>query len=161
MPGSAREEAERLVATFLAMASTASSGDKASGTGEAVAAGLGALGDIVGRVAGAALGQAGSQGGSPGGGHAGSHGGQVGGHGGGHGAWATGSAECCVCPLCKVIAAMRDPSPETAAKLAVGAGDLANGVASMMRALSAITGERPATKQPSAPRPQATNPDET
>jgi hypothetical protein len=53
---------------------------------------------------------------------------------------ATGSPECCVCPVCRVIAAMRDPSAEVAEKLATGAGDLANGVASMLRALSRATG---------------------
>lgn len=131
MPGSAREEAERLVAAVLAMASTS------SGKGE----GLGALGDLVGKVAGATLGHG--------------PGGESGGSGG---KWATGSAECCVCPVCRVIAAMRDPSPDAAAKLAIGAGDLAHGVASMMRAVSAIAGERPAPAP--KPAPQRTSPGE-
>ncbi|GAA1800664.1 hypothetical protein GCM10009682_22840 [Luedemannella flava] len=48
----------------------------------------------------------------------------------------TGSAECCVCPICRVIAAMRDPSPEFAERLSEGAADLAVGVASMLRSLS-------------------------
>ncbi|GAA1744345.1 hypothetical protein GCM10009681_14020 [Luedemannella helvata] len=48
----------------------------------------------------------------------------------------TGSPECCVCPVCRVIAAMRDPSPEFADRLAEGAADLATGVASMLRSLS-------------------------
>ncbi|WP_248294106.1 hypothetical protein [Actinoplanes sp. TBRC 11911] len=125
MPSSAREEAERLVAAVLAMASTG------AGKGND---GLGALGDLVGKVAGAAFGQ------------------------GSGGSWATGSAECCVCPICRAISAMRDPSPDTAAKLAVGAGDLAHGVASMMRALSAISGERPAP--PAKPASQRPSPDE-
>lgn len=48
----------------------------------------------------------------------------------------TGSAECCVCPLCKVIAAVRDPDPEMVERLATGAGDLAAGMASFMRHLA-------------------------
>jgi hypothetical protein len=50
--------------------------------------------------------------------------------------FSTGSAECCVCPLCKVIAAVRDPDPEMVERLATGAGDLAAGVASFMRHLA-------------------------
>jgi hypothetical protein len=138
MPSSAREEAERLVAAVFAMANAS------SGKNE----GLGALGDLVGKVAGAALGHGSGTGTGTGTGT-----GSGSGSGSSGGNWATGSAECCVCPVCRVIAAMRDPSPDTAAKLAIGAGDLANGVASMMRAFSSITGERPAprpAKQPPA-----------
>lgn len=54
--------------------------------------------------------------------------------------WSTGSAECCVCPLCKVIAAVRDPDPEFVERLATGAGDLAAGLASFMRN---VAGARP------------------
>jgi hypothetical protein len=152
MPSSAREEAERLVAAVFAMANTS------SGKNE----GLGVLGDLVGKVAGAALGHgsgssngSGSSSGSGGSSGSGSpsasgggsgHSGHSGAGSGSGGSWATGSAECCVCPVCRVIAAMRDPSPDTAAKLAIGAGDLANGVASMMRAVSSITGDRPAPR---------------
>ena len=50
--------------------------------------------------------------------------------------FSTGSAECCVCPLCKVIAAVRDPDPEMVERLATGAGDLAAGMASFMRHLA-------------------------
>jgi len=111
MPGSAREEAERLMAAVL------------------------------GQVVGAATGH------RPAGGWA-------------TGSWATGSAECCVCPVCRVIATMRDPSPESAARLAAGAGDLASGLASVMRAFSAMAGEqRPARQAPPSPPPA--NPDET
>ncbi len=49
---------------------------------------------------------------------------------------ATGSAECCICPVCRLIASMRDPNTDLAERLASGAGDLATGVASMLRALS-------------------------
>jgi hypothetical protein len=115
MAGTAREEAERLVATVLAMA-------RRSGLG-----------------------------------------------GGASGAWATGSAECCVCPVCRVIASVRDPHPVTAERLATGAGDFATGLASVMRAVSAMAGNarpvnperKPApanARRPPAPPP---NPDTT
>ncbi|MFC7535414.1 hypothetical protein [Actinoplanes sp. GCM10030250] len=72
---------------------------------------------------------------------------------GGHsGTWSTGSAECCVCPVCKVIAAMRDPSPETAEWLASSAGDIATGVAGLMRAFSGIAGDLSRPRS-AAPRP--------
>lgn len=48
--------------------------------------------------------------------------------------FATGSAECCVCPVCKAIAAARDPDPEFAERLATGVGDLAVGLAGVLRA---------------------------
>jgi hypothetical protein len=40
------------------------------------------------------------------------------------GAFATGTPECCVCPVCRVVAAMRDPNPDLAEKLSAGAGEL-------------------------------------
>ncbi|MBG0563407.1 hypothetical protein [Actinoplanes aureus] len=169
MAGSAREEAERLVATILARAATGglgaavsghSSSKPASGTGEADV--LGILGESVAGLIGMVSGS-----GQPGGaqrdeGHQGGgdmSGGQQGGYqSGGH--WATGSAECCVCPVCKVIAAMRDPSPETAERLATSAGDIANGVAGLMRAFSGIATQRPRPPAPrETPQPRPTNPD--
>jgi hypothetical protein len=51
---------------------------------------------------------------------------------------ATGSEACCVCPFCKLIEAVRDPDPQVVERLATGAGDLAVGVASMLRSLSAM-----------------------
>jgi hypothetical protein len=48
-------------------------------------------------------------------------------------AFATGSDECCVCPICRVIATMRDPSAELSERLSAGAGDLATAVAGMLR----------------------------
>ncbi|WP_407676353.1 hypothetical protein [Plantactinospora alkalitolerans] len=54
--------------------------------------------------------------------------------------FATGGPECCVCPVCRSIAALRDPSPEFAERLATGAGDFAAGVASLLRAFSAVAG---------------------
>jgi hypothetical protein len=49
---------------------------------------------------------------------------------------ATGSDECCICPFCRLIVAIRDPSPEFAERLASGAGDLAAGVTSVLRAFA-------------------------
>jgi hypothetical protein len=54
----------------------------------------------------------------------------------GSGPIATGSRECCVCPVCRTIAAMREPNPEFAERVATGAGDLAAAVASLLRSLS-------------------------
>jgi hypothetical protein len=52
------------------------------------------------------------------------------------GGFATGSAECCVCPVCRVIAAMREPDVDLAERLSSGAGDLAGGVAALLRSFS-------------------------
>ncbi|GGL96963.1 MULTISPECIES: hypothetical protein [Micromonospora] len=127
-PGSAREEAERLVATLLAAARLASSGSRA-------AQAWGPLGGMLSGV----LGHSGGPGGSsrtrpaaPAGG------------------FATGTPECCVCPLCRAIVAMRDPSPEFAERLATGAGDLAAGVASMMRAFASADDRPPSSASPVA-----------
>src|SRR5690349_8463381 len=58
--------------------------------------------------------------------------------------FATGSAECCVCPVCKAIAAARDPDPDFAERLATGVGDLAVGLAGVLRAFgTAGSQERP------------------
>lgn len=130
-PGSVREEAERLVATALAAVRLATSG---GGTG--LNGAFGPLGEMISGV----LGHAEPRGTSsnpysfadP------SHAGQAGGHPGGPGL-ATGSAECCVCPVCRTITALRDPSPEFADRLATGVGDFAIGVASLMRAFSTVT----------------------
>lgn len=72
------------------------------------------------------------------------------GHPGAGGGFATGSAECCVCPVCRGIAALRDPSPEFAERLATGAGDLAAGVASLLRAFSPAEPPAPTPADPAA-----------
>ena len=61
--------------------------------------------------------------------------------------FATGSAECCVCPVCKAIAAARDPDPAFAERLATGVGDLAVGLAGVLRAFG-----QPATGTPEPPK---------
>ncbi|WBB91918.1 hypothetical protein [Verrucosispora sp. WMMC514] len=122
-PGTAREEAERLVATLLATVRMAAANP--------AAVPLGPLGGIVTGVLG----------------HNDAPGAASGGTGGG---FATGAAECCVCPVCRGIAALRDPSPEFAERLATGAGDLAAGLASFLRAF----GSAGSTAEP-APGPAA------
>jgi len=112
-PGSAREEAERLVAMVLAMARLTARGQ---GQGPDGLAGLGAVWDLLG-VAGPI---------------------------------ATGEPACRACPICRVITALRDPSPEFAERLATGAGDFAAGVASLMRAL-APTADGPTADGPTGP----------
>ncbi|MEV6811247.1 hypothetical protein [Micromonospora sp. NPDC051296] len=114
-PGSAREEAERLVATLLATARMAAAGPDPGSWGP--------LGGMVTSVLGhnsAPQGPTGTPGGSTASGAG----------------FATGAAECCVCPVCRGIAALRDPSPEFAERLATGAGDLAAGLASFLRAFT-------------------------
>ncbi|SCL37656.1 hypothetical protein GA0070624_5947 [Micromonospora rhizosphaerae] len=130
-PGSAREEAERLVATLLATARLASS---APGVGP-----WGPLGGILAGVLGHSAGPGPSTGpdpAAPGASPAG---------------FATGSPECCVCPICRGIAALRDPSPEFAERLATGAGDLAAGVASLLRAFAPAEPARPAATTAEGP----------
>lgn len=133
-PGSAREEAERLVATLLATARLATSD---SGTGL-----WGPLGGIVSGAFGHS--------GRPEGASAAGEG------------FATGAPECCICPVCRGIAALRDPSPEFAERLATGAGDLAAGVASLLRALASAGAPEPPLRQPAetasrSPGPAAAN----
>ncbi|WP_341716962.1 hypothetical protein QQG74_23830 [Micromonospora sp. FIMYZ51] len=124
-PGSAREEAERLVATLLATARLAAAGPTAGP--------LGPLGGIVTSVLG----------------HSGVAGPPTGSTAAGI---ATGTAECCICPVCRGIAALRDPSPEFAERLATGAGDLAAGLASFLRAFApAESTTEPATEPVAEP----------
>jgi hypothetical protein len=117
--GSTREEAERLVAAGLGAVSTALQGMAArrhlSALAEQVldpdqlqdlAAGLN------GFVAGASPGAANHR----------------------STAFSTGSADCCVCPVCRVIAALRDPSPEFAEQMASAVGDVAVGLTGLLRA---------------------------
>ena len=118
-PRSARAEAERLVATALAMAQLAARGQR---LGAGAASGLGLLRDLLG----------------------------------GTGPVATGDPACCVCPVCRAITALRDPSPELADRLAAGAGDFAAGVASLLRALAPDRTADPAAQpEPAAGSPAA------
>ncbi|GLY20679.1 hypothetical protein [Micromonospora sp. NBRC 101691] len=133
-PGSAREEAERLVATVLATARLAAAGTP-----------TGSWGPLGGMLAGV-LGHNGpfGAGGVPGGST---------GTGAPHG-FATGAVECDVCPICRAMRALRDPSPEFAERLATGAGDLAAGVASLLRAFA------PEPTATTAPGPAPANDDQ-
>lgn len=62
----------------------------------------------------------------------------------GTGASVTDAADCAFCPLCRTIAALREPSPEFAERLATAAGDLAVGVTGLLRAFASATGTRAA-----------------
>jgi hypothetical protein len=75
--------------------------------------------------------------------------------------WSTGSAECCVCPVCKAIAAARNPSPRTALRLATGAGDVATGAARVMRGLSTLAGTSAKPAKPARPTRPVFDPDVT
>jgi len=67
---------------------------------------------------------------------------------------ATGSAECCICPVCKAIAAMRDPSGDLAERLASGVGDLATAASSILRTLATRGGRTESEPEPE-PAPTA------
>jgi len=152
---SPREEAERLVAAALGAASAAIQGlearrqlrdiadrllggdspwtaaGAASGTTASGAAGTGAPPPQAGTASGAA-----GTGAASGTTEAGAPPPEAGTAATGGARFATGSAECCICPLCRLIAALRDPNPDFAERVAAGAGDLANGVASALRAFA-------------------------
>ena len=131
-PDMIRTEAERLVATGLAAVSMAADriGAPTRERGGAAAASFDALGDML-------FGPAGHR---------------------RHNV-ANDSPECCRCPVCRMIAAARQPSPGFAERLASGVGFMAEGAARVMRgvagARSAATGARPAP----SPRPPAPAPD--
>lgn len=151
--GSAREEAERLVAAVLAMAAGRGQDENPGGTGAKLRDGLGNLGDTLTSLVNQVTGTPGGPDQTPGPAPARhtTYG------------WATGSQECCVCPVCRLISSMRDPSPNATERLATGAGDVAMGVASLMRGLSAVTSvvrppARPAAR-PSRPAPAPPDPD--
>jgi hypothetical protein len=44
---------------------------------------------------------------------------------------------CCACPVCRALAALREPDPRVVEHLAARAGDLAAGVAGLLRSASA------------------------
>ena len=67
---------------------------------------------------------------------------------------ATGTPECCVCPVCRGIAAVRDPGPDFAFRVASGANDIASGIASILRAFQGAA-PRP---RPEPPRPRDPGP---
>lgn len=112
-PGAAREEAERLVAAGLAAVSTAAEriGAPTRERGGAAAAGFDALGDVL-------FGPTGQR----------------------HHSVANDSAECCRCPVCRVIASARRPDPRVAERLAAGMGDLAEGASRVLRTVAAASG---------------------
>lgn len=112
-PATAREEAERLVAAGLAAVAMAADriGAPTRERGGAAAAGFDVLGDAL-------FGPSSHR----------------------RHSVATGSADCCRCPVCRVISAARQPDPRFAERLATGVGDLAEGVARALRALAGDAG---------------------
>jgi hypothetical protein len=66
--------------------------------------------------------------------------------GGGTGHVATGSPECCVCPVCRAIAALRDPDPRLALKLAQGAADVATSVTDVLHMVSGMVSRPPSPR---------------
>jgi hypothetical protein len=177
--GSAREEAERLVAAVLARASE----QDLSRTRQRVTEGLGALTGSLAGLVGQFTGEAPPSGGNPTAGKPATEppaadrpapdpkasdrpaaDRKATGAAHGFAGWSTGSAECCVCPVCKAIAAARNPSPATALRLATGAGDVATGAAQVMRGLSRLTGttgKPPARKPAGKPARPTFDPDVT
>lgn len=123
---SAREEAERLVAAGLAAVSMAADriGAPTRERGGAAAAGFDALGDML-------FGPSSQR----------------------RHTVANGSAECCRCPVCRVIAAAREPDAGLAERLATGVGDLADGVVRVLRAVAGTPVAAPPAGSPPAGSP--------
>src|SRR2546423_13845257 len=65
-------------------------------------------------------------------------------------AFSTGTDECCVCPVCRGIAAVRNPSPQMMFTVARGATTVPSGIASALRGFSAVVPPPP----PPAPTPR-------
>jgi hypothetical protein len=136
--GSTRAEAERLVAAAFGAVSTALHGMEVNRQLRAFAEQM--LSDDRVRDLTAGLGGFMSGGAMSGGSAAADGAGAPGTDGAGAGwpRFATGSPDCCVCPVCRLIAALRNPSPEFAERLASAAGDLAVGLAGLLRALGGV-----------------------
>jgi hypothetical protein len=108
-PDVVREEAERLVAAGLAAVSVVADriGAPTRERGGAAAAGFDALGDAL-------FGPSGHR----------------------RHTVANDSAECCRCPVCRVISAAREPHPDVAERVATGVGTLAVGATKLLRAVA-------------------------
>ncbi|HEX5541489.1 MAG TPA: hypothetical protein VFX60_07980 [Micromonospora sp.] len=72
------------------------------------------------------------------------------------GQFATGDDTCCTCPLCRVIKVLREPNPEFAERAATGAGELAAGVATLLRSFSSAVSRTPGPR--TAPEAGAAGP---
>jgi hypothetical protein len=126
-PDALREEAERLVAAGLAAVSMAADriGAPTRERGGAAAAGFDAIGDML-------FGPSADR----------------------RHRVANDSDECCRCPVCRVIAAARNPDPEFAERLASGVGDVAEGAATLLRTVAAAAPPgRPASDAATAAHP--------
>lgn len=120
-PQDVREEAERLVATGMAALSMVAEriGAPSRERGGSVAAGYDALGDVL-------FGPAGHR----------------------RHSVANESPECCRCPVCRAISAVREPNPQVTERLATGAGTVAEGAARVLRGLAGAAGAVRETWQP-------------
>ena len=153
--GSAREEAERLIAAGLAAASYAlrqTRRTQRDSEGGSLAEDLAGLAGLASRFIGDS-GRGARRDAPRGRGHAHHHDDHE--HHGHHrGGWniATGSATCNICPICRAIDLLRDPPPEFVDRLASGASDLAAGVTAVLRAFGDRTG-RGATRAPEPEEP--------
>jgi len=112
-PDAVRTEAERLVATGLAAVAMAADrvGAPTRERGGAAATSFDALGDML-------FGPAGHR----------------------RHSIANDSPECCRCPVCRVISAARNPSPDFAERLATGVGSMAEGAARVLRGVAGAAG---------------------
>jgi hypothetical protein len=127
-PDLIRAEAERLVAAGLAAVSMAADriGAPTRERGGAAAAGFDALGDML-------FGPSGHR----------------------RHSIANDSPECCHCPVCRMIAAARQPSPTFAERLASGVGFVAEGAARVMRGVAGTTTATRPAPDPPPPAPAA------
>ena|SRR5947207_15834630 len=76
-------------------------------------------------------------------------------------AFSTGTDECCVCPVCRGIAAVRNPSPRLVFTVAKGATNVASGIASALRAFGAAMPQpAPTPRDPGATWRSATRTEE-
>lgn len=117
-PDAVREEAQRLVAAGIAAVSMVADriGAPTRERGGPAAAGFDALGDML-------FGPSGQR----------------------RHSVANDSAECCRCPVCRVISAAREPDPNVARRLATGAATVAEGATKLLRAMAGATSATAAT----------------
>lgn len=130
-PDMVREEAERLVAAGLAAVSMVADriGAPTRERGGPAAAGFDALGDML-------FGPSGHR----------------------RHSVANDSAECCRCPVCRVISAAREPDPAVAERLAAGAATVAEGATRLLRVVAGAASAVAPPPPPPAPPPPAEEP---
>lgn len=124
-PEVVRDEAERMVAAGLAAVSVVADriGAPTRERGGAAAAGFDALGDML-------FGPSGHR----------------------RHTVANDSAECCRCPVCRVISAAREPNPNVAERVAAGVGSVAEGATRLLRAVAGAAGAAAPPRSDPGPR---------